>query len=151
MTTSSAAPSTATETTEPLATTTTEPVETGISVRAGATLTELFAAASAVFGSNGDIASGLNRFAVIPEGIPTPVGASIQNFSVDYYAEPGYYVASSHFSTSATADDVGIYYETMLTAAGFELSSTDDGDAERHRITFDNGTVRCTATRRSAW
>jgi hypothetical protein len=92
-----------------------------------------------VFGSDDDIASGLARFATIPDGIPTPLGSSLEAFTVEYFADPAYFVASSSFSSSATADDLAIFYQTMLTAAGFELSDDDAQDGVRS-IVFANGT-----------
>ncbi len=43
---------------------------------------------------------------------------------------------SSRFATPATADDVAAYYQTMLTAAGYELG-VDESQAEQRHLEFD--------------
>lgn len=110
-------------------------VDTGIPLRAGAGPSELLAAASRALESDTDIAAGLGGFAVIPTGIPTPAGASIDMIEVSYSADLESYVASAEFTTPADADDVVVYYQTVLTAAGF--SPTRDETLEAvHELEF---------------
>jgi hypothetical protein len=94
-------------------------IETGIPLSAGAGPAELFAAANRALESESDITAGLAGFAVMPTGIPTPAGATVNTISVSYSATLESYVASAEFTTSATAEDVIAYYQTMLTAEGF--------------------------------
>ena len=100
-------------------------IETGIPLRAGAGPAELFAAANRALASESDIAAGLAGFAVMPTGIPTPAGATVSSIHVSYSADIEYVAASAEFTTTAEAEDVIAYYQTVLTAEGF--SSTLDG------------------------
>ena len=99
-------------------------IETGIPLRAGAGPAELFAAANRALASESDISAGLAGFAVMPSGVPTPAGATLNSISVSYVADIEYVAASAEFSTSAEAEDVIAYYQTVLTSEGF--SSTVD-------------------------
>jgi hypothetical protein len=121
----------ATESTEVAPASTVAVIETGIPLRAGAGPAELFAAANRALASEGDIAAGLAGFAVMPTGIPTPAGATVNSIYVSYSADIEYVAASAEFTTSAAAEDVVAYYQTVLTSEGF--SSTLDGTEQSVR------------------
>lgn len=107
--------------------------ETGIAIPAGADITQLFATASRTLEPTPDVAGSLGRLVAVPEGIPTPANSTIEEFSIQYYGPETYYVATARIVSSATPTDVGIFYETALTAAGFLLSRDDVQSADRTR------------------
>jgi hypothetical protein len=117
-----------TESTEAVSVSTVAPVDTGIPLRAGAGPAELFAAANRALASESDIAAGLAGFAVMPSGIPTPAGATIDSIDVSYSADIESFTAIAEFTTPADAEDVIAYYQTLLTSEGF--AATDDRTAQ---------------------
>ena len=118
-----------------------EPIDTGIALLPNAQITEMFALSDQLIGPTSDVAASLRAFAMIPDGIPSPVDSTIQDFSIDYYGESGYFYATATFTSSASPGDVVVFYETMLTAAGFTLNADDvqtDPDSARdtHALEF---------------
>ena len=122
--------------------TTSVEIDTGIDLSPNAEITEMFALSDRLIGRpSSDVAASLSAFAVIPDGIPSPVDSTIQDFSIDYYGESGYFYATATFTSSAVPADVVVFYETMLTAAGFTLSVDDvqsdpDSGRDTHALEF---------------
>lgn len=118
---------------------TTVVVDTGIALPAGAPIYQMLATASPLFRSTTDVAGALGQFALVPDGIPSPVDSTIQTFSVHYYGIDSYFRADATFASSATPDDVAIFYETAMTASGFVLTGDDvQSDELTRRLEFDN-------------
>lgn len=113
-------------------------VDTGIILPAGAEMTRMFATANQLLTPTADVAAVLGQFAIVPDGIPTPADAMIEEFSIHYDGPDAVYTAEATFTTSATPEDTAIFYETAMTASGFALSSDDvQANEQTRRLGFD--------------
>ena len=79
--------------------------------------------------------------AEVPDGILSPDGSSIRQFSVDYDGIDERFVATATFSSDATAEDAVVFYQATLTAAGFipvaDSGAPQDGETSR-QLSFEN-------------
>jgi len=112
---------------------TSEPTDTGIALPVNAELAPMFAVARPLIGPTTDVAGALATFADVPDGIPSPVDSTIQDFSIQYHGRDGFYTASATFTSTASSDDVVVFYETGMTAGGFVLETDNVQVADETR------------------
>lgn len=113
---------------------TTTGVDTGIVLPAGAGITQMFATTTRLFtAETGDLASAFGAFAEIPDGVATPVGSTIQRFTIQYGGVETAYRLDVTFTSAAEAADVAVFYETTLTAAAFVLTADEVGGSGQLR------------------
>jgi len=114
---------------------------TGIGLPAEASLPEFFPVVNDVIGATGDVAGELAVVAEVPDGIRSPDGSSIRQFSVDYDAVNERFVATVKFTSDATAEDTVVFFQATLTAAGFipvaDSGAPQDGETSR-QLSFEN-------------
>jgi hypothetical protein len=114
---------------------------TGIGLRPAASLTEFVPVVMSMIGPTSDVAGELGAIADVPNGIVSPDGSTIAQFSVAYDALAERFVATATFSSDATAEDAVVFYQATLTAAGF-VPVADSGaradDSTARRLRFDN-------------
>ena len=114
---------------------------TGIGVPAQASLPQFFPVVNNVIGATGDVASELSVVADVPEGILSPDGSSIRQFSVVYDASNQQFVATATFSSDATAEDAVVFFQATLSAAGFTPvadSGAPEGNETSRELRFEN-------------
>jgi hypothetical protein len=138
-------PSTSEATSEGSSTASSGEPATGIGLRAEASLPEFLPVVNGVIGATGDVAGELAALAAVPDGILSPDGSSIREFSVDYSGPDEQFVATATFSSDANAEDAIVFYQATLTAAGFtpvaDSGATEGGTASRH-LRFENPNSR---------
>ena len=128
----------ASTTTSTTSTTTTTPVA---SVPAAASALDLRTAAAAIVGPSTDLRRQLAPIVTLPDGIPTPMGTKVSDFSVHAYNRPDeldpYVSIDLTFTSSATVADLQTFFETKLRAAGYTRTgySTQQQD-KRSSITM---------------
>ncbi|MDF2732642.1 MAG: hypothetical protein K0S92_1275 [Desertimonas sp.] len=114
---------------------------TGIGLPAQASLPQFFPVVNNVIGATGDVASELSVVADVPEGILSPDGSSIRQFSVVYDASNQQFVATATFSSDATAEDAVVFFQATLSAAGFTPvadSGAPEGNETSRELRFEN-------------
>ena len=94
-----------------------------------------------VIGATSDVAGELAVVAEVPQGIMSPEGSTIRQFSVTYDALDERFVATATFSSDATAEDAVVFYQATLAATGFtpvaDSGSPEDGETTR-QLRFEN-------------
>jgi hypothetical protein len=114
---------------------------TGIGLRAAASLPEFLPVVKEMIGATSDVAGELGVVADVPNGILSPDGSTVSQFSVAYDALAERFVATATFSSAATAEDAVAFYQATLTAAGFtpvaDSGAPEDAGSAR-RIRFEN-------------
>ena len=108
---------------------TTGDLSTGIQLRAEASLPEFLPVVHGIIGATSDVAGELAVLAEVPQGIMSPDGSSIRQFSVVYNALDERFVATATFSSDATPEDAVVFYQATLAAAGF-TPVADSGSPE---------------------
>lgn len=104
-----------------------------------ASIDQIVAAAQKIVGPSTDLPGLFAALVDVPEGIPTPAGAELVEFSLwlepDDDPEMSHYRASLTFTSTATAADLVEFYETLMPAAGFPQTSngTDSDQFGRRR------------------
>lgn len=114
---------------------------TGIDLPAEASLPQFFPVVNNVMGPTGDVAGELSVVADVPEGIRSPDGSSIRQFSVEYDAASEQFVATATFSSDATASDAAVFFQATLSAAGFTPvadSGVPEGSETSRELRFEN-------------
>ncbi len=119
---------------------------TGIGLRAAASLPEFLPVVKGMIGATSDVAGELGAVADVPNGILSPDGSTVAQFSVAYDALAERFVATAIFSSAATAEDAVAFYQATLTAAGFTPvadsgAPQDDGTARRIRFETPNSAL----------
>jgi hypothetical protein len=116
-------------------------LSTGIGLRAAASLPEFLPVVNGVIGATSDVAGELAVIADVPNGILSPEGSTVSEFSVAYDALAERFVAMATFSSAATAEDAVAFYQATLTAAGFtpvaDSGPPQDGGTAR-QLRFEN-------------
>ena len=124
---------------------TTGDLSTGIQLRAEASLPEFLPVVHGVIGATSDVAGELAVLAEVPQGIMSPDGSSIRQFSVAYNALDERFVATATFSSDATPEDAVVFYQATLAAAGFtpiaDSGSPENGETTR-QLQFENPNSR---------
>jgi hypothetical protein len=116
-------------------------LSTGIGLRAAASLPEFLPVVKGMIGATSDVAGELGAIADVPNGILSPDGSTISQFSVAYDALAERFVATATFRSDASAEDAVVFYQATLTAAGFTPmadSGAPDDPGTARRIRFDN-------------
>ena len=94
-----------------------------------------------MIGATGDVAGELATLADVPNGILSPDGSSVRQFSVGYDGPDERFVATATFSSDATAEDAVVFYQATLTAAGFTPvadSGPPEGEQTSRELVFEN-------------
>lgn len=110
---------------------------------AGSSASQLNAAIARMIGPTTDIARQLSPVIVLPAGIPTPAGARISDMSVSGYDvdSPGepYYVADVTIESTASVDDLRIFFETKMRSAGYKqtgFSTKTEDESSTTKLTY---------------
>lgn len=114
----------------------------------GASIDQLVAASETMLGPTTDIVGQFAQLLDVPEGIPTPAGTTIIDFSfwIEPDDDPTYsnHGARVSFTSTATPDDLADFWETLLPAAGFTQtgdSTSSDENGRLRVLDFDNPTA----------
>lgn len=109
-----------------------------------ASMDQLVAASQRFLGASTDMTAPFAGLVDVPPGIPTPAGSTVLEMYLSIEpseeADDSHYYGTVTFESTATADDIAEFYETLLPAAGYPQigdSTSSDDTGRKRTLEFD--------------